>query len=204
MIFEIGRKDGQLLAPFFEYTEETLVLSYTQGHMGRGWTDDPERLTCAKILTGDFCFLAGDHNAPDAAALVKDIPVDYAIPWILYAPQNEGWNALVEAVWPEHDKYKRYAIRKDTCFDRERLEGFAGALPEEYRLAPIDKELYGWALGVGWARDFVSQFSSAEDFLARGLGYCVMYGGEPVGGASSFTVYSGGIEIQIEVMKEHR
>ena len=206
-MIEIDKAQGRVLAPLFDGMEDSLIWSYTQGVMGRGWADSSDKPACAKILVGAFCFLAGNHQAKDAAALAENIPPEYTSPWnnVLFIPQNGGWGALIEAVWPNHEKCIRYAIKKEPdCFDRARLQSFIGALPEGYALSPINAEHYHWMLKHEFSCDFCSQFASAEDYAARGLGYCVYHNGEIVGGASSYTVYDGGIEIEIDVREEHR
>lgn len=202
---EIDKTQGQILAPLYADSEDTLILSYTQGHMGRGWVDNPANPTCAQILVGDFCFHAGSTQSEEAIALVKNIPADYSTPWMLFIPQNEKWGGLLEAAYPKFDKYKRYAIKKEPgCFDLSRLQSLVDALPEGYELARIDAELYQKALEHDFSREFCSQFASAEDYGRRGLGYCVLYNGVLVGGASSYTMYDSGIEIEVDVLPEHR
>ena len=206
-MIEIDKARGHILAPLFAGMEDTLILSYTQGVMGRGWADSAERPACAQILVGAFGFLAGDHLAQEAAALAGHIPPDFTTPWgnVLIIPQNGGWGALIEAAYPLHEKWIRYAIKKEPGrFDRVRLQSFIDALPEGYALSPIKPEHYEWMLKQEFSCDFCSQFASAEDYAARGLGYCVLYNGEIVGGASSYTVYNGGIEVEIDVREEHR
>jgi GNAT superfamily N-acetyltransferase len=207
-MIEIDKSRGEILAPLFAGMEDTLIWSYTQGVMGRGWADDAENPSCAKILVGDFCFLAGDCRAEGAAALAGHLPQDEEIPWggVLIIPQSEGWGGLVEAAFPGRaEKIRRYAIHKEPGrFDRAKLQAFIDALPEGYELARIDAARYEKTLGHDFSGDFCSQFDSAEDYEARGLGFCVLHGGELVGGASSYTIYSGGIEIEIAVRKEHR
>ena len=49
-----------------------------------------------------------------------------------------------------------------------------------------------------------SQFESGEDYEKRGIGVAVLYNGKPVSGASSYTIYNEGIEIEIDTMPEFR
>lgn len=49
-----------------------------------------------------------------------------------------------------------------------------------------------------------SNFASYSDFENRGLGVAVLYKGQLVAGASSYTVYSGGIEIEIQTKSDFR
>lgn len=193
-------------APLFNAWQETLIWSALQGVMGRVWADDAARPTVAQVWTGDFCFLAGDANHPRALALTRNIPADYATPWMVYTGQTTAWEALIERAYPgAYAKRERFAFRKEPdAFDTVRLQAFVDALPEGFSLRPIDATLYACLLSQGWSRDFCSQFASGEAYEKRGLGFVVCRGDEIVGGASSYAVYNGGIEIEIHVQEAYR
>ena len=59
-------------------------------------------------------------------------------------------------------------------------------------------------LAQEWSRDFCAAFDSPADFCARGLGAAALYEGVPVAGAGTYTVYRGGIEVEIDTRKDHR
>ena len=47
-------------------------------------------------------------------------------------------------------------------------------------------------------------FPNADAFLKHGLGYCVLYDGQPVGFALSYATYNSGIEIDLWIHEAHR
>lgn len=53
-------------------------------------------------------------------------------------------------------------------------------------------------------RNFVCNFDQYNDFERLGIGYFVLKDGEVIGGASSFSRYNSGIEIQIAIAPEYR
>jgi predicted GNAT family acetyltransferase len=53
-------------------------------------------------------------------------------------------------------------------------------------------------------RDFVSSFESKEKFLEWGRGVVILKNGRIVSGASSYTSYRGGIEIEVDTVPEER
>ena len=59
-------------------------------------------------------------------------------------------------------------------------------------------------LAEPWSRDFCSNFDAPADFARRGMGIAALWEGVPVAGAASYSVYSGGVEIQIETREDHR
>lgn len=188
-------------APLFQGWEETMVWSCLQGEMGKVWADEEAHPLCAQLILGDFCFFAGNAKLPGAQELVRHMPKE-----LLAVPRDGEWGALIEKChWGRCRKYQRYAIKKEReVFDREKLLGLASSLPEGYRLASLDEAAYGWCRTSPWARDFCSQFDSWEDYRDRGLGVVVCHGQEIVGGASSYSVYREGIEIEVDTREDHR
>jgi len=55
-----------------------------------------------------------------------------------------------------------------------------------------------------WSRDLCSQFSDYKDYEERGIGVAALHKGQVVSGASSYTIYDGGIEIEIDTRKDYR
>ena len=188
--------DQKQIAPFFEGWEETLIWSYLDGSMGYAITDNEESPAAAQIVVGEFCFFAGEPNdelvqKPGALFLV---------------PQNEDWRACIERVWGEGvQKRLRYAIKKEPdAFDKHKLTRFANSLGREFSLRLFDEAIVRASVLEEWSRDFCAQFADAGDFLARGIGVAALYQGELVAGASSYSIYRGGIEIEIDTKPEFR
>ncbi len=53
-------------------------------------------------------------------------------------------------------------------------------------------------------RDFVSAFGSKEKYLEIGRGMVILKSGRIVAGASSYTRYNEGIEIEVDTVEEER
>lgn len=188
-------------APLFAGWDETLITSCLQGIMGQIYVNEecgglPES---AAAVLGDFCFLAGK---PDRELAGHDFGRDF----LIMVPQNEAWSEIIEEAWGERAfRRMRYAIKKDpSCFDREKLLEYVKKLPEPYQLHPIDKELYRQCREQDWSRDLVALFPTFEMYEQLGLGMAVTKDGEIVSGASSYSRYREGIEIEIDTSKAHR
>ncbi|HIZ19505.1 MAG TPA: GNAT family N-acetyltransferase [Firmicutes bacterium] len=201
MVF-LKREECGRLAPLYAGVQETPVWSCLQGMMGQAAADDADAPRCAWIIVGDFCFPAGDPDAPEAAALLAALPARF----LILVPPDGAWARRIEEAFPGCSRrIERYAIQKEPgMFDRARLWRLVEALPAGYRLRRIDAEWYDMLLAQEWSRSFCENFDSKEDFCRRGLGYIALYGGEPVGGASSYSVYRGGLEIEVDVQEPHR
>ena len=78
----------------------------------------------------------------------------------------------------------------------------ASALPEGYELRLIDQELYDQCRQQEWSRDLVSQFPDYETYQKWGLGTAALHGKHLVCGASSYSRYLEGIEIEIDTRED--
>ena len=107
-----------------------MVWACLQGRMGAVLANDT--LSSAAAVLGDFAFFAG---APD-----RELLDAVSVP--LLVPQNDAWAAVIAAYFGRAvQPIIRYATRKDTVFDRKRLETFARSLPNSYTIRKIDRNL---------------------------------------------------------------
>ena len=180
----------------FDGWQETLIWSCLQKVMGKIFVTDPANPESAMAFVGCFAFVAG---RPDRE-LVLAKPEGF----VIMAPQNEAWASLIEECFPDAKKATRYAIRKDTRFDEAALQQLAGSLPAGYELKRIDAELYDLCLQDPVTADFVSPFGSKEKYLELGRGTVILKDGRIVSGASSYTRYREGIEIEVDTFPEER
>lgn len=194
MICEL--EDTTLAAGLFDGWQETLIYSCLQKVMGRILVTDPADPRSAMAIVGCFAFVAGK---PDRE-LVLGKPEGF----VIMVPQNEAWAALIEECWPDARRFTRYAIRKDTRFDTAALQRIAGSLPAGYELKPIDAGLHDLCLQDPVTADFVSPFGSRDRYLELGRGVVILKDGRIVSGASSYTRYREGIEIEVDTVPEER
>lgn len=185
----------ECIAPLFDGWQETMIWSCLQGCMGSAVADDPENPRAALITVGDFCFLAGEPSAELAAQATAPI----------IGPRDERWCAVIEDVWgPRVERAARYAIKKEPgVFDVAHLRALA-APPKGYALRQIDAALYERTMAEDWSRDLCALFADAADYARRGVGVVALCEGELVAGASSYAVYRGGIEIEIDTRFDYR
>jgi hypothetical protein len=184
------------IAPLFADWNETMIWSVLQGHMGYALADNEQNPTSALVGVGDLCFFAG---RPDEALVSKAVS-----PTLV--PADDAWHAVIERVWGDQVQRRlRYAIKKEPeAFKRETLQYYVDSLPEEYELRLFDESIYAQSFAESWSRDFCSCYQSCDDFLRRGLGVAILHNDMLVSGASSYSVYTGGIEIEIDTKPEYR
>ena len=194
MIYELT--DTSKVAGLFEGWEETLIYSCLQKVMGKIYVTDLESPKSAMAFVGCFAFYAGEPN--------KELVINKPAGFIIMTPQNKAWEACIEECFPKAKKVIRYAIKKDTKFDTVFLRNIIKELPDGYELKEIDEKIYDMCLPDPVTRDFVSSFESKEKYLELGRGIVILKSGQIVAGASSYTRYREGIEIEVDTVESER
>lgn len=204
-------------ADLFAGWQETMIDSCLQGVMGEIYAASS---SSAMALLGDFCFLAGEPDADLAAYKPEECDRDFVImvPQDSYmresvvnrilqdSPEKATWEKLIRQIYGDRVRQvTRYAIKKEEhIWDLDRLREAVSGLPPEYTLRLIDNELYRKCMEKDWSRDLVAQYRDYEQYRKLGLGAAILRGQEIVAGASSYSSYEGGIEIEIDTREDYR
>lgn len=205
-LIEVNVKNRMKIQHLFQGMHDSIILTCLQGYMGRAWADNLDNAKAALIMVADFCFIAGDVNSKQLTQMIEQISVLSEKNKVLVIAENNLIGDLIEKHYSAAcRKIQRYAIKKrNEEFDLFKLKSIIAGLPKEYLLSPIDGNWYEEALREEWSRDFVSSFQSQENFIKRGIGRIITHNGKIVSGASSYTIYKEGIEIEIDTLKEYR
>lgn len=181
--------------------QESLIWSCIQGVMGYLFADDYENPRSAMAVIGDFCFFAGEP----CAELVS-YRVDRNKNFIIMTARNPGWFELIERTFGDNaKKVTRYAIKKEQgVFDEKKLKDIARSLPQEFSLRSIDEDIFNRCKKEDWCKDFVSLFSDYSEYQRIGLGVVAIKDNIIVSGASSYSSYQEGIEIEIDTRPDYR
>lgn len=184
----------------FDNWDETMIWSCLQGIMGEIHTNLSE--DAAMAILGDFAFFAGSPSEE----LVRFKPESCRQDFIIMVPQNARWADLIEKCYGDRaKKVTRYAFKKEPdVFDVEKLEKAASSLADGYELRLIGESEYLMCRNHGWANDLVSQYRDYAAFKESGLGVVVIKDGELAAGASSYSTYDKGIEIEIDTREDQR
>lgn len=200
MVYEIT--DTNNVSSLFGQWEETLIWSCLQGIMGKIYADNLNTPTAAMAIIGDFTFFAGKPNIE----LVSYKPDWCAQNYMIMIPQNELWkNAVIDFYGKRANVISRYAIKKEPhIFDKKKLEKAVASLPKQYTLSMIDERLYQLCKAEVWSADLVSQFPNYENYCKFGIGAVICKENIIISGASSYSRYNEGIEIEIDTRAEYR
>ena len=194
MVYEIT--DTTKVAPLFAGWEETLIYSCLQQIMGKIYVIDVESPKSACAFVGCFAFYAGEP----CEELIKAKPDGF----VIMTPQNDAWAKAIEKCFSSAQKVIRYAIKKNTKFDSNKLKDMVKLLPKGYELKKIDGDLYDKCLKNPATADFVSSFENKDKYIEYGRGVVITKGNEIVAGASSYTRYKEGIEIEVDTIESER
>lgn len=194
MLYELT--DTSKAVRLFEGWKETLIYSCLQKVMGKIFVTDLDSPKSAMAFVGCFAFYAGE---PD-----KELVLNKTAGFVIMVPQNKAWEACIETCFPAAKKVTRYAIKKDTRFDQKLLKSMVAELHDGYELKEIDERIYDMCAAAPMTRDFVSSFESKEEYLDKGRGMVILKSGRIVAGASSYTRYKEGIEIEVDTAEEER
>lgn len=206
---EIGRRkmivklqDPCAAEKLFEGWNETVIWSCLDRVMGCMYADSKEHPVTAAACLGDFCFLAGEPSEE----LLQECAGQSEREMLILVGREERWNTLIEKCFPEKiRKFTRYAFRKDPAsFDEENLRAEAAKLPEEFEIRLMDETLYGRCRQEEWSKDLAGQFRDYTHFDQYAVGIVAVKGDEIVAGASAYSAYKGGIEVEIDTKEAYR
>lgn len=198
MVYKIT--DTNNVSSLFDKWDETLIWSCLQGMMGKIYADDLYAPTAAMAMIGDFAFFAGKPGIE----LVSYKPAWCTRNFMIMVPQNKFWeNAILDYYGERATVISRYAIKKEPdVFDKEKLEKAVASLPKQYTLSMIDERLYQMCRAEAWSADLVSQFPDYDNYRKFGIGTVICKEDVIISGASSYSRYREGIEI--DTREEYR
>ncbi|MGL5615045.1 MAG: GNAT family N-acetyltransferase [Sarcina sp.] len=201
MIYQVSKNLRESLKVFFEGSEDTIILSCLQGHMGEAWVDNLINPTMVELIVGDFVFFAGEPKGEAGEELLINIPINSIV-----FTESSKWKEKIKAFYKGDCKIeKRYSFYKNKeDLDINFIKDFYKEIPQGYKLKKLDKELLENYDVNKLSNDFTAQFNSMEDYLKRGRGYYLLKDGEVISGASSYSIYNDGIEIEIDTAREYR
>lgn len=149
----------------------------------------------------NFAFLAGNARHPLARTHLENLSK-----FSMLIFESDDFVTLAEDVHPgKWIVLERFAFSTEQL-DIEKLRQFKTVLPSGFRIEKIDLRLAKQFSEKknSFASVHGETFKSPEEFVERGIGFCVLEGDTIAAVASSFAVCDNGIEIQIDTRKKYR
>jgi GNAT superfamily N-acetyltransferase len=169
-----------------------------EGQMGQAMADDGAHPQAFAIRVGPFCYLAGASDDDAGATLLRGL----ALPMMVMA-SGAGWIEAVKSTFGTRVKtYERYSFSSH-ALSRDHLETLQAGSPWRDHVERIDLALATDAWSHPGVVDIAS-YDSPDDFVERGIGFCLVDAGECVAAAYSSIVCTTGIEVSLFVEQARR
>jgi GNAT superfamily N-acetyltransferase len=201
---EINEDQGNGLHSLFpDYKWNYIADAILEGATGKILVNDKENPAVAALNLPKFrlYILGGDAKHPTAREFLAQLP---GFSTLLFGTQE--WVKLLEEV--HHGKLiilKRFAFSSESL-DWEKLQRLRSQISGNFQIERINLQ-YAQQIADGksdLADGLSLGFTSPEDFIERGFGYCALEMGKIVCVAATGAVCSKGIEVQINTHKKFR
>ena len=201
---EIEKRNN--LAPLFESCEDATILSAISGKNGSAYADNEDEPKVAMMVIGDYVFITGSDKDPEIKKALDILDKIYKNNGFNIRTLNKELDPVIEKHYRKRIyKYYRFAtLRTFKYMDFKKLEEAVIKKSKDYTFSLVNKELYQKCKETEWMRDFVIGFDTYEEWEKDGLGVLILKDGEPVSGATSYSAYPGGIEIEIITREDMR
>ena len=184
------------MEPLFRSTTrgQSIISSILGLGLGTIKVDSEREPRVALLLYPPLNFIGGELSAANESGILEDFPQGN----LLLVP-DETWESHLRSIWGEDLKVIHRTRMSAGHLSIKQLRKLKRPLPKGFEL----KQLDSWLLERTNAnlKAHVSMFwSSPQDFLAKGFGFCIVHGEEVVSMASTFIPFVRDFEIQVDTM----
>lgn len=190
---------------WFEACEDACIISALSGKNGDLYVDDFENPTILFAVVSDYVFLAGAKETKSLNSTIAFIDSLYDRDYNIRCVEKSYEPRVMEILGNRHFVYSRFATEHTFKYmDFDALKENVKEVEKTFSLALINEELFEYCKKNDWAEDFVISYENYEKWEKGGLGIMILKEGDPVAGASSYSSYPGGIEIEIITRPDYR
>lgn len=197
-MIKLEKENLSIVDNFYKEIKFYMAKTAIQGYMGEVFVDNLEKPTFSYVLLRNFCFIDGNPNSEFAEIVLRKINNFKVI------IANKNWFELIEKVFENNfETGVRYSIKKDTKFDKEKLEGLLKKIDtDKYKIMKIDSELYK---KIQETDSYVTNLGMSENYEKNGIGFVVLNQEDKIISViTSNGVYKDGVEINIKVDENER
>lgn len=170
-----------------------------EDQMGKAFANDSEKSKAYKIEIGPFCYFAGNAESKLINRIMRDFQ-----PGFLLMPSADDWIYAARKIHGDRlIPFERFSFSSENL-SVEHLDNLFQSSPVRSGIIQIDTGNASQILSDFSDYADISDFDSMDDFVARGIGFCLMDKGSVVGIAYSSLVCSKGIEVSIFVLPDYR
>lgn len=142
--------------------------------------------------------LGGNPIAAGVKDLLRRAPIHYV------TPQDNKWRCLLQDEFGTRISALPFTDYSSKSLEQAQLAKLIWTVPPTFELKRIDKPLaeqLPFDIGNEY---FFENFQSVDDFLGRGIGFCILHQNKIISAATSMAQSSMAIDIEIETMPDFR
>lgn len=217
MFQELPPENYESVRPIFQGFDYSLSIlaALERKSPGRIFVDDIYRPRAGLALTVEGYLLAGEHDDPEINQALQHLLKERIFTGEVFvngdwsfslAVHPQAWETKLPEFIPTHEvvKMERYHY---LC--RALKFNWHAHLPEGYRIQRIDRALLNnpeitFPAPLSDWFDYEEMWGSVENFLAKGVGFCVLHGKEAVAFCASDCVARDQIDVGIITAPSHQ
>ena len=198
-IIQLKPNQRHILMGLFENHRRKRILidGILDGYHGAAFADSLTDPQVAQLMLSPYTLFGGDPNHPLARELMHNLPKQTRA-WIV--PETDVWQSLVLSEHGVHLETRQRIDFSCEVLNINHLREVKTHAPQEFAVKPVDLGLTQRIMSKtdrdGLGPQIVS-FTSPQDFVQRGIGFCATLRNRIVCIALSFTRSHTGIDIQI-------
>jgi hypothetical protein len=190
-----ARDFPHITALFDGYPWNYMPSAVLEGHVGQVLTHAHGSPSFADLVLPavKLHILGGDPHHPVVADYLKHLP---AFSGLMFS--GSLWPPVLEsALAGRFVSFTRYAFSSESL-DVVQLKRLVAALPDGFSVVQTDLALAERLFASRKFGDQVKNYRTADNFVERGFGFCILRGDQIVSSAGTFAHCQAGIEIQID------
>lgn len=199
-MIKLEKKQHQRIASLFSQHQYDTVILYTilEGYHGEAFVDDINNPTVARLDSGTFTILGGDPKSIHAKDLLHSKPIQFV------TPETEDWRALLETEFKDSISQIEFTECYSSSINSNHLDDFINMMPTDYYIQAIDRVLAERIASEMDSDYFLEHFDSINDFLIRGIGYCILHNNQIVSAATSVAACQHAIDVEIKTNPDYQ
>lgn len=201
MIKEISVEDRYKLIEMFQdcQYDRVLIDSVLEGGFGSSSAIIRNgEIVAARLDSGAFTMLAGDPEVDNLNELLSEKPI------FIVTAQNADWNVKLRAFLGDKVQEIPFTQFDTEALDKNHLKSIIEGLPKSYELKEFDEKLAEKAM-VDLKNDYLFEnFETVDEYLSRGIGYCITHEGLVVSAATSMAMSKSALDIEIVTHQDYR
>lgn len=200
MVIPIEASKRDSLKSLFEECryDRVLIDSVLEGHFGKAVADAVDEPQVARLDSGAFTILGGNSETDRVDEILEVAPIYYV------SPQNKKWKQKLEEIFGPRISILKFTDFTSARINQSKLADWLMQLPPSFEVKQLDKHLAKRITSELRNEYFFENFQTLDDFLNRGIGFCIVNNDKIVSAATSVAQSSKAIDIEIETLPEYR